>query len=268
MTRCLRYVTSLVLVATVASPTVAFADAEDVDARSDPKAGAVRVTIVKSGGSSAVSGVSGGGGSGPKDGCSWTVVYAPELSSAPYGSSAGPKPDPDAQFALLMCNGALWSYVWIAPDDVVDLDALARTEAQRYVDEVLVPVVEIGVNPDARGLVGLRSWFWIEGFDGTVEAPPISAFGMTIDVRMAMEGVTWDFGDGTVEQGDLGRPYPEESTVQHAHRRQGTYTISATIGLAPEYRVNGGPWLTLPALGATASTDHVVEQRQAVITDA
>lgn len=247
----------------------------EADERGDPVRGgaetvadAVRVTIIKSGGRAGVQGVSGGSGGGPRDGCSWTVVYAPELASAPYGSSAGPKPRPDAQFALLMCNGALWGYVWISPDDVVDLDAIARTEAQRYVDEVLVPDIAIGVNPEARGLVGLRSWFWVEGFDGTVEAPPISALGMTIDVRMSTESVTWDFGDGTVEEGDLGRPYPEESTVQHAHRRHGTYTITADIGLAPEYRVDGGPWLSLPGLSATASADHEVEQRQAVITDA
>jgi hypothetical protein len=155
----------------------------------------------------------------------------------------------------------------VAPDDVVDLDASARAEAERYVRDVLTPAVSIGVNPSARGLAGLRSWFWIDGFAGTLTAPPISAFGMTIDVRMSAGTVTWDFGDGTVEQGDLGRAYPEESTVQHAHRDAGSYTITATIDLVPEYRVDGGPWTTLPNLSTTASTTHAVEQRQPVITE-
>jgi hypothetical protein len=67
--------------------------------------------------------------------------------------------------------------------------------------------------------------------------------------------------------GDLGRAYPEASTVQHAHRRAGRFTITAVIDLVPEYRVDGGPWLTLPNLTATARTSHQVEERQPVITD-
>lgn len=262
----------LVVFAAVVVAAPALADetepVRDVRGSADTVSDAVRVTIVKSGGRYGVQAVAGGGGGAQSDGCAWSVVFAPDLADAPYGQSAGPIPHPDAQFALLLCNGALTRYIWVAPDDVMDLDAMAQAEAQRYVEEVLVPDVGIGVNPAARGLAGLRSWFWIEGFDGTVTAPPITAFGLTIDVRMTMTGVTWDFGDGTVEPGDLGRPYPEESTVQHAHQRAGTFTITATIDLAPEYRVDGGPWLALPALPVVASTDHDVEQRQAVITDA
>lgn len=236
------------------------------EATAETTSDTVRVTIIKSGGSYGVQSVA-GGGSASEDGCGWSVVFAPNMELAPFGSPAGPQTHPEAQFALLMCDGTFSRYVWIAPADVVDLDAIAQSEAQRYVEEVLVPDIGIGVNPSARGLVGLRSWFWIEGFDGTVEAPPISAFGLSIDVRMSTQRVTWDFGDGTVEEGDLGRAYPEESTVQHAHQRDGTFTITATIDLAPEYRVNGGPWLALPGLTTAASTDHDVEQRQAVISD-
>ena len=82
------------------------------------------------------------------------------------GSSAGPKPHPEARLALLLCNGTIVQPIWVAPDDIVDLDAAARDEAQRYIEDVLVPAVRIGVNPAARGLVGLDSWFWIDGFDG------------------------------------------------------------------------------------------------------
>jgi hypothetical protein len=78
--------------------------------------------------------------------------------------------------------------------------------------------------------------------------------------------VSWDFGDGTVEKGDLGRAYPEESTVRHAHQHDGTFTISATIDLVPEYRVGAGPWITLPDLQAVATATHAVEERQAVVT--
>ena len=173
--------------------------------------GAVQVTIVKAGGSYSVAGVS-GGGSDEHVGCVWTVMFSPGLDDTPYGTSAGPMPTPDSKFALLLCNGSIVRAIWVQPDDIVDLDAVAEDEAQRYIEDVLVPSVRIGVNPEVQGLVGLRSWFWIEGFDGSITAPPITAFGMTIDVRMSSGTITWDFGDGSVEDGDLGRPYPAESS--------------------------------------------------------
>ena len=227
---------------------------------------AVRVTVVRAGGEDIVRSVS-GGGAGERDGCTWSLVFAPELEDAPYGISPGPKPHPDAQFALLLCDGQIVQPIWVAPDDIVDVDAMARDNLQRYVEDVLVPSVRIGVNPAARGLVGLDSWFWVEGFDGSVAAPPITAFGVTVDVRLSSGGVTWDFGDGESVAGDLGRAYPEESTVQHVHQHDGTFTITATIDLVPEYRIDGGPWLLLPNLQATATAQHDVEERQAVITN-
>ncbi len=238
---------------------------DDPGGGAETVADAVRVTIVRSGNQDAVAGVT-GGAAGSREGCVWSVIFAPDLEDAPYGTSPGPRPGPEAMFALLLCNGQVVQPVWIMPDDVIDLDAVARDEAQRYIEDVLVPDIAIGVNPAARGLVGLRSWFWIDGFDGSVTAPPITAFGMSIEVRMASSRVTWDFGDGETLAGDLGRAYPAESTVQHAHRTDGTFTIEAVIELVPEYRVDGGPWLTLPELSATATADHDVEERQPVIT--
>ena len=192
-------------------------------------------------------------------------MFAPGLEDAPYGTSAGTKPESRARFAILLCNGSVVRGVWIAPADIVDVDALASAEIERYVQDVLMPDVTIGVNPDAKGLAGLRSWFWIEGFAGSVQAPPINVFGLTIDVRMASDDVTWDFGDGSTLEGDLGQAYPAESSVQHAHRDAGAYVIGATIHLVPEYRVDGGPWITLPDLAPTATTDLEVEERQPVV---
>ena len=262
-TVCLLVTLSVVLLAV---PTRALADGEDIDGSVGTITDAVRVTLIRLGGEHVVQSVS-GGEPGARQGCSWTLVFAPELEDTPYGTSPGPKPDPEARFALLLCNGEIVQPIWVAPSDIVDLDALARDEAQRYIEDVLEPVVAIGVNPAARGLVGLRSWFWVDGFTGSVTAPPITAFGLTIDVRMSSGSVGWDFGDGDTLAGDLGRAYPAESTVQHAHQRHGEFTVIATIDLAPEYRVDGGPWLALPDLQATATTQHAVQQRQAVITD-
>lgn len=255
----------------VALQQTALADGKDKSAVHDGVTAesvgdAVRVTVTKAGGEYVVRAVS-GGGSAAREGCTWSLLFVPDLADAPYGTSVGQRPDPDARFAMLLCNGEIVRAIWVAPRDVIDLDAAAQTEAQRYVEEVLTPAISIGVNPAAKGLAGLRSWFWIDGFDGTVTAPPIAALGVTIDVRMSTGSVTWDFGDGSVERGDLGRAYPEESSVQHAHRDAGSYVVQAAISLVPEFRVNGGPWFTLPNLTTTASVTHEVQQRQAVVTD-
>lgn len=261
--RCVGLAIVMLCLAVHAEP--AGADGEQVDGNAETTSDAVRVTLVKIGGIARVALVK-GQSADANEGCTWTLMYTPNLDDVPYGTSAGPMPDPDARLALLLCDGVVVRPIWVLPSDVIDLDAAARAEAERYIQDVLVPAVSIGTNPAAKGLVGLRSWFWIEGFGGTVTAPPISAFGMTIDVRMSTGSVTWDFGDGTVEPGDLGRAYPEESTVQHAHQRSGTYTVRADLSLVPEYRVDGGPWITLPDLTASASAAHPVEERQAVVT--
>ncbi len=253
----------LLVLVTLASPVRA--DDEVVDGTAETVDNLVRVTLVRAGGGDTVQAVHGGG---THPGCAWSVLFAPELADAPYGTSPGPKPDPDARFALLLCNGDIVRAIWVSPRDVLDVDAAALDEAARYVREVLTPAVSIGVNPATKGLVGLRSWYWVDGFSGRVAAPPITAFGLTVEVRLSTRSVTWDFGDGEAVAGDLGRPYPEESTVQHAHRRAGTYRIAAAIALVTEYRIDGGPWLTLPDLTALATAIQDVEQRQPVVTDA
>lgn len=227
---------------------------------------AVRITILRLGGGEAVQAVTGATSAG--DACDWSSIPAQSTNQGDV-IHVPDQPGADQQQVLysLFCNGDFYGNVWVGPEDIVDVDAAIQAEAERYVQDVLAPVVRIGVNPSGQGLVGLASWFWIEGFSGSVQAPPISAFGMTVDVRMSSGTVRWDFDDGTVEQGDLGRAYPEESTVQHRFQRHGTYDVTAAIELLPEYSVNGGLWLTLPNLSVTAAASHTVEQRQPVLTN-
>ena len=256
----------IVLSLTLTQSIAAMADETVPVGRAETISDRVRVTLIRIGGVESVTAVR--GGSATQQGCVWSVLSVPDLEDAPYGTSPGPRPDPDARFALLLCNGSIVRPIWVSPADVVDVDAVARGEVERYVREVLAPAVSIGANPSTKGLAGLRSWFWVEGFSGSVTAPPISAFGLTIDVRMSLRHVRWDFGDGAVEVGDLGRAYPEESTVRHAYRDAGRYVVEAGVVLIPEYRVDGGGWITLADITAPASTIHEVEQRQPVVTDA
>lgn len=262
----MRRILAVLLTAHLVVVGVAYADGEDVDGTADTVGDIVRVMLWRTGGDDVVRSVSRAGSE--QRGCGWSILYTPNLDDAPYGTTAGPKPHPDARFALLLCDGSIVRAIWVAPSDVVDVDAAVAGEVERYVRDVLAPGMSIGANPATKGLAGLRSWFWVAGFDGEVTAPPITAFGLSVEVRMSSERVTWRFGDGTEERGDLGRAYPQESTVQHAYRDGGTYSVDADVHLEPEYRVGQGPWLALPGITATVTTTHPVDEREPVITDA
>lgn len=237
----------------------AWADYNDTDGSANTTRDGVRVTITKAGGEYRVEERDGGGGAPKAPDCQRVQVF-----TLPPDPATGA---PGGRYALVTCDELLTGSYWVEDGDVVDLDAAAAAEAGRYVEDVLKPGVRIGVNPAAKGLVGLPSWFWIEGWSGSAQAPPISAYGVSIDVRMASTEVHWDFGDGASLQGDLGRPYPTESTVRHAYQGPDDFTVTATIELSPEYRVDGGPWLPLPPLSAAASTQHPVQERQAVLIE-
>src|SRR3546814_371955 len=187
---------------------------------------AVRVTILRMGGVDHVQAVSGGS---PGDGCAWSA--RPGQVTGPNDHLAtGTSPDEMHTLYVVFCDGTFHGYAWIGPDDVVDLDALAGGEAARYVEDVLAPGVSIGVNPDARGLVGLRSWFWVEGFDGAAVTVPVAALGLTVNVQLSMGSVSWDFGGGTVESGSLGEAYRSEEG------RVGKECVSTwSSGWAPEH---------------------------------
>lgn len=230
---------------------------QPTDGAAETRPDGVRVTIVKSGGEYHVETASSGGGHPSTRDC--TTSYALAHPDDPAG-------DDSVLVGITCTDGVVYALV-VPADEVVDLDAAAREEAARYVEDVLKPAVRVGVNPAATGLVGLASWFWIEGWSGAAQAPPIAAFGVSIDVRMSSTGVRWDFGDGAVVDGDLGRAYPVESSVRHAYQEPGSHLVTATIALTPEYRVDGGPWITLPPLAATATTEHPVQERQAVLTE-
>lgn len=178
----------------------------------------------------------------------------------------GPRPSPEAEPFVELCDGVVSRYLWIAPD-VSDPELAVRGEAERLARDVLKPGLVVGMNPPGRGLVGFPSWFWVEGFDGLVESGPIEAFGTVVEVRLSTGQVIWDFGDGSGPvTGDLGRAYPRESSVRHVFAWHGDYTVGVRVELVAAYRVDGGDWQALDPLVAEATGRHSVEQRQAVIT--
>jgi len=219
-----------------------------------------------------IPGSSGGGGGG-------SSCYFRKESDADWPARAQGKEhfgdyfniqQPGQESYELLCDGRHVRWLWLDPG-TPSTAADPRVIAERAVADVGLPAMGIGVNPGARGLVGVESWFWAQGYDGTPITRQVSAFGMVVDVEITAASVHWDFGDGTSTTGDLGLAYPQRSTVTHAYRTDSggpghDYTVSMTVDFAPRFRVDGGAWSPLPDINKSQSVAYHVIQAQAVVT--
>jgi hypothetical protein len=173
---------------------------------------------------------------------------------------------------FLWCDGQIVGLVWVAiavsgpplggpnPEEI----------AMKLRDRIPIPNVTIGVNPE-RGLVGVESWFWIEGYTGRPITESTNAFGRRIEVEARVERYAWSFGDdGRLRTGTLGRPYPERSDVRHVYERTSLgyekgYPVEVAFFFSVRYRVEGGGWIELPGIERFAEASYQVRESQAVI---
>lgn len=175
----------------------------------------------------------------------------------------------------LYCDGEWVSIVWI--EIVLDEGGLPlsppadpREVAERLRDQMPVPRSSVEINPD-RGVVGVESWFWIDGYDGSVLTNSTDAFGWLVEVQARASRYEWSFGDGSTLTGTApGRTYPERSQVRHAYERSSAgfpagYPVQVTYVFQVRYRVDGGSWTALPGISRTAEADYSVRESQAVI---
>ncbi|MFP5328424.1 MAG: hypothetical protein ACLGHT_13180 [Acidimicrobiia bacterium] len=161
-------------------------------------------------------------------------------------------------------------YVVIPPRVV---QAVGTDFAVESIDAVGPPPSTIRFNPESRGLVGVESWFWIEGYDGS---PIVQTFvhpefipPITVTIELTYQHTDWDFGDGATTRGDLGRAYPAESTVRHAYDRSSgdtPYTVTATLVFTARYSVNGGAWVDIGTVERNLTGQHAVISAEAVRT--
>jgi hypothetical protein len=200
-------------------------------------------------------------GEGASDGCHYELA---DLSVLP-----GARPPADLtqpRYRLLLCNGFPDRWVLVGPDSVVDLEVEARQRVEEYVQTIPVPTLSVSINPPGAGLTGLESWFWASGYRGGVITERIEVFDVAVDVRIAPTQVTWAFGDGASVTGDLGRPYPERSTITHVYTNRSTYEVRASMALRPSYRVDGTEWQFLADIPVGGRATYPVHEVQAVIT--
>ena len=179
---------------------------------------------------------------------------------------------PGANVYWVLCNGSFVGLVSIGPDDLAAPRAAravdARAIAERVVRTVPVGDVAIGVRPRTRGVTGIPSLFWVEGYDGSPVERRVDELGVVVDVAVTLGHVRWDFGDGaTLEGGALGEAWPARSSVRHTYAASsppGGYPLAVDVTLNAGFRVDGGPWQALPPLRRSARSSHAVAEIEAV----
>ncbi len=180
-----------------------------------------------------------------------------------------PRPGPESSVYHVWCADLAGDHylasVWLRPEQFgVD----PRAVAERLVRDLPYPPARVGANPAARGLTGLESWFWVEGYTTAPVADTVRAFGLTVSVEATPESVSWDFGDGTTARAaGLGVPPPGRSEVRHVFETRGrpTVRVRALIRLAVRWRVGAGPWDSLDPVTRTAVLDYPVVESRAVL---
>lgn len=174
----------------------------------------------------------------------------------------------------LYCDGEWRGVVWIEIilDEEGDAAPPATPEevAERLRDRLPIPRVTVEINP-SRGVVGVDSWFWLDGYDGSALSRSTDAFGSLVEVEARVGHYEWSFGDGTVISSDSpGRAYPDRSSVRHVYERSSAgladgYTVDASFVFDVRYRIDGGAWRSLPVITRTAQANYPVRESQAVI---
>lgn len=174
---------------------------------------------------------------------------------------------------FLWCEGEMVGLVWRPIGDGGSSPGVALSPedvAMQLRDRIPIPSVAIEANPN-RGLVGVESWFWIEGYDGGPISEATDAFGRRIEVEARVERYDWSFGDnGTLRTAMPGRPYPERSDVRHIYERSSLgyeqgYPVEVGFFFSVRYRVDAGGWIELPGIERFAEASYEVRESQAVI---
>jgi hypothetical protein len=175
----------------------------------------------------------------------------------------------------VICNGEIKSVVWIEITDPGNGSSGGSVRdpadvARELRDRIPIPRVSVDINP-SRGLVGVESWFWIDGYNGTPITNSTDAFGDLVQVEARVMRYEWSFGDGSSFVSESpGRPYPQRSEVRHLYERSSAgladgYTVVVDFEFGVRYRVNGGTWIELPGITRTSQANYPVRESQAVI---
>jgi len=190
-------------------------------------------------------------------------------------------PSKTSVMAHRTCSDGTDDFVWVDACGFVDVDGMCPSGSSQRVDPVAlarevrdrlpVPRLRISTNP-RRGLVGIKSWFWIAQGRRPL-SDSLSAFGVRVDVEARPTSYRWEFGDGTViTTKSPGRPYPQRSVVTHTYERSSAkhpdgYRVTVTTVFDVRWRANRGRWQELPEIARASELSYRVAESQAVNSD-
>lgn len=188
-----------------------------------------------------------------------------------------PAPSDDHRSYLLRCTkpdgevyGPAWA--WVAPaDDGIDVDAAVGAAAARALEDVVVPAIGVAVSPESGTLVGIETWFRLEGWDGRPLTETVQVLGLDVAVTILATGTTWDFGDGAPPIEATPPDDPAAPTVTHRYRFRSTvehpdagHTLTLDMAVGGSYTFLGlGPY-DLEPLALQVVESVVVREVQAV----
>lgn len=173
----------------------------------------------------------------------------------------------------VICDGQRQGVVWIEinlNEPQPNQSADPRDIAMHLRDVMPIPRATVDMNPSS-GVVGVESWFWLQGYSGSPVTDSTNAFGSLVEVEATVTRYEWSFGDGaTLTSETPGRAYPARSDVRHVYERSSAgapegYSVDVTFVFAVRYRVDGGRWIEIPGITRTAHADYPVRESQAVI---
>ena len=191
----------------------------------------------------------------------------------PGTAKGGIPPSPGHRRFIVICDDQPVGTRWVGPADPLAALAARATElaalAERALHEIPLGGVSIGHRPEARALTGVPTYVWVTGYDGRPVTRTVRDLGATVDVRITLQQVIWDFGDGTPTlAAGLGEPWPRRSPVRHTYGTSTPHghpaTITANLSFFAEYRVDGGAWQALAPITRPAATLLEVDEVQAV----
>ncbi len=244
----------------------------EVGASTSPAGARVEIGI---GGAYVEQGTAGaGGGSGGGGGC--VRRWVPETGIAPgiadYLSLLfGPPPSPEHVPYSVYCGDAYVGAAWILPTEftVVPSGPTIAEIAAALARDLPYPVVTIGANPGGRGLTGLATWFWLDGYDGAPIVDAVTGFGTAVEVEARAGAATWDFGDdsGPIEAPIGGGPSAPSVTHAYGTRSDPTgFSVTTAFSFSVRYRVDGGDWIALPPVERVAARAYeVVDSRAQLV---
>jgi hypothetical protein len=265
MTRRARLVVVAAVVAAFvvggALPALAFDGPPSIVVGEDEHGVAVRIDASLTGAGSSSGGNGGRGGGTP---CTYELASFSGADSAYVGQPA------DVGLFTVQCGSFVdVRFLRLGPDGTPvipgqTVDPLQFALSAR--DRLPLPAGQLRANP-THALVGLPTWYWFEGYDGRPLTKTVSAFGVTVQVQATPTRFRWDFGDGaTMTSTDLGRPFPQPSTITHTYQAaRPNLTVACTFEFGVRWRVPGGPWTPLPPISRTATAALEVAQSQTVV---